>query len=110
LAVRLGVVNVEHVIMKGLTAKQLLEWDAYARIEPFHEKWTDYRFASIVQALKNVFRGEDTKPVDLDDCLIVPKDPDAPKRPQTFQEQIALAKIMAEAAAKIHHERAGRSE
>jgi hypothetical protein len=98
-------------MLRGLTAKQFIEWGIYSSVEPFSERWADYRAASIVWEIRNALRGKDQKAPLLDECLIKPKEEsDKPLAPQTVEEQIAIAKTMARMAAKIHQERKGGRE
>lgn len=63
---KLGRANVD-ALLRSLTAKQFLEWEMYARLEPFAEIQMDYRFASICQVIANVNRGKDQAPFKLED-------------------------------------------
>lgn len=97
---KLGILHVERDIMNGLTAKEFLGWEAFARLEPFDFKWENYKSAMIVREIRNLFLEKGATPATLDDCsLAVKEEPDTPRAPQTFQEQIAIAKIMSMAAA-----------
>lgn len=69
-------------------------WEHYASLEPFDQKRADYRAASIVQAIANVFRGKKTKPVTLDDAVLRFGE-DAEKKPkQSQQEQLNILTIL----------------
>jgi hypothetical protein len=96
MAVRLGRVNVD-AMLRSLTAKQFMEWEHYARLEPFNEVRADYRAASIVQMLANVNRGSKTKPYSLQDFLLTYGEPaEAPqKKKQTWAQQEAILRAVA---------------
>lgn len=110
-------------MLRQLTYKQLLGWEAYNAVEPFGWQWENYRIASVVLAIYNgldavavrvlnAFRGErqraiETRPLTLDDCVLTVKEEEEKKKervPQTIEEQIAVAKIWAMTAAAIHKE------
>lgn len=57
-------------LARSLTAKQFMEWEHYAALEPFSELRDDYRIASIVQMLANVNRGSKQKAYQLQDFLL----------------------------------------
>lgn len=57
-------------MLRSLTAKQFMEWMAYARLDPFNELRQDYRIASIVQILANVNRAKHQKAYTLQDVLL----------------------------------------
>ena len=93
---RLGVVNVDRDILRGLTAKQFRAWEHYAELEPFDETRADYRAASIVQMLYNVNRGSKQKAVALEDVVLkfgAQEKKDQQK--QTPQQQFAILKVLA---------------
>ena len=75
-------------MLASITARQFQEWRAYADLEPFDEERADYRAASIVQAVRNAFRGK-RPPVKLSDCVLPfePKEVEAPD-PAKAREQI----------------------
>lgn len=100
---KLGRVNV-NAMLRSITAKQFLEWQAYARLEPFNELRDDYRAASIAQMVYNmaVAKAKDRKH-DVSEFLLTWKEVD-PKttvklppgpRKQTWQEQQKLLELMA---------------
>lgn len=94
-----GEVNVDALARK-LTAKQFLGWEAYASLEPFGERRADYRTAQILRMLLLVnTAAEDRNKVPSLEDLLLAFEEKKPKVPQSFQEQIAIAKIMANAAA-----------
>ncbi len=87
-----------------MTAQQFLRWQAYEAIEPFSGKAADLRISSVVQALYNINRDTKKKsqPFTLleiyahfikeQEALSTPK-----KRTQTWQQQKAIFKMMADA-------------
>lgn len=92
-----------NALARSLTAKQLLEWEAYADLEPFDEGREDYRAASIVAMIFNMAVAvKDRRPI-ADFLLKFEDDKEASekRRPQTFEEQIAIAKIMVAASQKV---------
>ena len=99
MAVRLGQPNVDKML-RSLTAKQFMEWEEYARLEPFNELRADYRTASIVQMLANVNRPKGHKAYTLQDFLLHYELPEAAPRRQTWQEQKAIAKAICMAFSK----------
>jgi hypothetical protein len=63
MAVKLGKVDVDREILGVITLDQLLEWQAFAELEPFDEVRQDLRIASIVEVLLNINRDTKRKPV-----------------------------------------------
>jgi hypothetical protein len=53
-----------------ISIRQFDEWRAYADLEPFDEMRADLRAASIVQAVRNGYRGR-RRPQSLKDCLLL---------------------------------------
>jgi len=93
--VKLGRVNVD-AMLRSLTAKQFMEWEYYAQLEPFNELRQDYRVASILQMLANVNRGPNDKPYSLADFLLNFGEQE-PKSNQTQSrdQQISVIKAIA---------------
>lgn len=90
---RLGIANVDR-LARSLTARQLMEWEAYAELEPFDERRADYRTASIVQTIANVNRGKNQKPYTLEEMLL--KFGEQPKkRQQSPEEQMRILNLLA---------------
>lgn len=92
-------------MLRSITADEFLWWEAYQAVEPFGSWFDNYRTATIVQALRNLFRGEKQKPVPLEDCLLVPrvegeeKAEESKQQPWQFKKAIAYA--IAAAYAKV---------
>lgn len=93
--------NVNRDIMRDLTAKELLGWEAYAQVEPFNvdiEARADARAASIVQMLYNVNRGKGQAALKLGDAMLKFNEVkgDGAKRysPQTQQEMLSVLKAL----------------
>lgn len=88
-------------MLRAMTARQLAEWEAYARLDPFAEWRMDYRLAQVVQALVG---GEKT----LGELVLKFEAPDS-KKPltpeQRARQQIATAVYMAHQAALIEQQR-----
>lgn len=93
MAVRLGKFNVDKMLRK-LTAKQFMEWEIYAELEPFDETRADYRTAHIVQMLYNINRGRNDKAATIDECLLRFELPERPPAKQTRADQIAIIKAI----------------
>ena len=91
-----GELNVE-AMLRRLTAKQFRAWEIYSELEPFGELRADYRAASIVQMIYNVNRGEKQKALPLQEFLL--KFEAESKKKQSWQEQLAIMKLLAAAHA-----------
>ena len=96
MAVRLGRVNVD-AMLRSLTAKQFIEWECYARLEPFNELRADQRAALIASTVYNmaVARKDRRK---LEDFLLTFEERE-PAKKQTPKQQFELMKILAAAHA-----------
>lgn len=92
MAVKLGIVNVDRDILRGITAKQFRDWQHYASLEPFDETRADYRAASIVSMIYNVNRGKDDKVMTIEDARL--KFEQSEKRKQTWQDQLYMLKLI----------------
>ena len=91
MAVKLGRVNVD-AMLRSITARQFMEWMAYARLEPFDEVRADYRAASICALLANINRGAKQKAYTIEDFLL--KFDRTKTRRQTAQEQEQIARAI----------------
>jgi hypothetical protein len=92
LAVKLGKVNVAQML-RSLTAKQFMEWEIYAQLEPFSELRDDYRAASIAAMVFNMAVGvKDRKPISE---FVLPFGEPPEKKQQTWQEQEQIARLIA---------------
>lgn len=82
-------------MLRSITAKQFLEWMAYARMEPFNELRDDQRAASIVQMVFNMAgkMAKDSKP--LSDFMLKWDPEEAKPKKQTWQEQSKMLNIVA---------------
>lgn len=62
-----------------MTAKQLLEWQAYGQVEPFGEWWANQRTANILRFLANMNRNpkKQRTPYELKDFVLEIKDDEA---------------------------------
>lgn len=99
LGVRLGIVNVERDIVRGLTAKQFRLWQHYATLEPFDEMRADLRAASIVQMIHAVNRGKGQKALTLKEAMLnfeLAEEKASARRydPQTPAEMLAVLKAL----------------
>lgn len=61
-----------------------MEWEHYARLEPFQEFRADYRAASIVSMLYNVNRTKDSKQYTIEDFVL--KFGEREEQPKTSRE------------------------
>lgn len=57
-------------MLQGMTIKQFLEWRHYDELEPFDEERADYRAASIVLELRNIYRMRGVPASNLDQCVV----------------------------------------
>lgn len=69
LALKVGQPNVDRML-RGMTTRQFTEWRVYADLEPFDEERDDYRFASVVHAIRTAFRKKGSAPISLKDCVL----------------------------------------
>ena len=87
-------------MLRSLTYVQLVEWMAYAQLEPFGEERADYRAASIVAMLANLHRDttRHPEPFALADFLLrFDGEAPTPKKPrQSWQQQKAIGKMLAD--------------
>lgn len=97
LATRLGILHVERDILRGLTYKEFCGWMNYAALDPFTELRADYRTAHIVKMLYDANRGKKSKALRIEDFLLDFKT--KPRRKQTWQDQLAILKIVGMSAA-----------
>jgi len=77
-------------MLRGLTARQFMEWRAYADLEPFDEERADLRAASIVQAIFNSPRRKKDR-LKLKDCLLAFGDDAEPIPPEKTRAGIEQA-------------------
>jgi hypothetical protein len=86
-------------MLRGMTYRHFLEWHAFSQLEPFDAERDDIRFASIVQALMNIFRDRKKRssPFSLDDAMLKFGDTPKRERKQTWQSMKMMA-IMTAAA------------
>jgi hypothetical protein len=84
-----------------MTARQLLEWQTFAALEPFGEDREDARFGAVVQVVANANRNPKRKPrpFTLEDCTLSGGDAlgASRRRRQTPQEMKAVARMWADA-------------
>lgn len=50
-------------MLAGMSSRQMAEWQAYWRLEPFGAYRDDWRFACLLAMLANMFRGKETAPI-----------------------------------------------
>jgi len=94
-----GQVNVRHML-RSLSAKDFIEWEAYASLEPFGEIRADWRAASIREMVHNTQVEQKSRRPVKDFLLTFSESETATK--QGWQYQLAVAKIIAHSqAAKV---------
>ena len=102
MAVKLKKVNVD-AMLRTITAKQFVEWEAYARMEPFNETRADYRAASIAQMVFNMAVDvKNRKPIS--DFLLKFGETQQQRPKQTWQQQQKMLMILAAMHAKDSQE------
>lgn len=76
-------------LLDSMTAQELSEWMAYARIEPFDQRRGDARAAIVACTIANAHRGKGRrfKPKDF---MLEFED----RKPQSMEEQIAILKAV----------------
>ena len=86
-------------MVAGLTWADLLEWQEYARLEPFDEERADARSAQIVQALYNLFADRRGYPdgFPLADFLLIFGDAEAPPRTEKPKQDLAYQEMLIDA-------------
>jgi hypothetical protein len=79
-------------LLVRMDSRELAEWQAYEKIEPFGEWRADLRSAIVASVVANAFRGKDSRPVSPEDFM-----PEFDKRqePQPWQAQRAIFDMMA---------------
>ena len=90
-----GNINVD-AMLRRITARQFRTWQHYYGLEPFGEMRADKRAASIERMIFNTAVVEDSRVMDLDRFGLQFEENEkskTKKAPQTFEEQIAIAKI-----------------
>jgi hypothetical protein len=95
LAVKLGIPNVD-AMLRGLTARQFQEWQAYFRLEPFDETRADYRAAQIVQMLAAIHTRKGKTPPSIAE-LVLKWEADPPKAKQDWRQMKEITRLIAEA-------------
>ena len=56
-------------LLEGITARELTEWMAYARLEPFGELRADLRAGIVAATTANVHRGRRQRPLKPEDFM-----------------------------------------
>jgi hypothetical protein len=77
-------------MLSQITWEQLVEWMAFAEVEPFDEERADMRAAQITSAIVNVNRAKGASPVSVSDVLLRFGDYEPPRK--TWQQLKAAAK------------------
>jgi len=91
--VRLGKASVKRML-RSLTAKEFIEWELYARLEPFNELRADYRAASIATVLANIYRGRGQRAYSLEDFRLQFEEQEPQKVTQTPEQQEMRMRIL----------------
>lgn len=79
--------------MQDLSSKELAEWQAYERVEPFGERRMDIRFAMLAMTISNIWRGKNQPPFKLEQFM-----PDfEPPKQQSWKEQYNIMKAWTQA-------------
>ena len=77
-------------LLNSIDAKEIAEWKAYDRIEPFGEERQDLRAALICCTLANIHRGKNQPPFKIDDFLMK----FAEKQEQTEEEMKTILNML----------------
>lgn len=84
-------------MLRSMTARQLLEWQTFAELEPFGEDREDARFGSVVQVMANANRNPQKRPrpYTLEECTLSGGDlaPGRGRRRQSAEEMKAVARM-----------------
>lgn len=110
----MGEENVD-ALARRLTAKQFMEWEWINEMDPIGPNRADYHFALIAYILWAVNVDEKAKkkhPMKIEDFLLKFEEVTEAKpvkKKQTWQDQLAIARIMAMSAARMQKERRGRT-
>jgi len=83
-------------MLRSITAKQFVEWEAYARMDPFSEARADYRAASIAMTVYNM-AVESKHRKNLSEFLLKWDEEEQKPQKQTWQQQKAIAYMIATA-------------
>ena len=84
-------------MLRGMSIHEFRRWRAYYDIEPFGEERADFRAASIVATLLNIYRKRGTKAININDVRIRFGDEAKPKK-QSWQALKAIGQMIAGAA------------
>lgn len=78
-------------MLAGMSSRQLAEWQAFWRVEPFGELREDWRWACLLATLANMMRGEKQEPVGPQNFLPVLDPTGESEPPLTPSERAAAA-------------------
>jgi hypothetical protein len=84
-------------MLAGMSIHEFRRWRAYYDLEPFGEERADYRAASIVATLLNLYRKRGSKAIAISDVRLRFGDDAAPKR-KSWQSLKAIGAMIAGAA------------
>jgi hypothetical protein len=85
-------------MLSEMTWPRFVEWRVYSELEPWDETRADYRSASIVQILANIFRNRQSRPEPISIEEVVLKfdtrehSEAVPKKRKSWKELMAIAK------------------
>lgn len=83
-------------MLKSMSTKELLGWEAYYQLEPLGDERLDWLVAGIREMVCNIqLAPKDRKPLDYFLLKFGEEAARVKKAPQTFEEQIAIAHIWA---------------
>jgi hypothetical protein len=78
-------------VLESMSSRQLTEWIAYAKLEPFGEERADLRAGIVASVIANANRDPKRKPYKPEDFM--PRF--EPRQAQTWQEQLAIMQAIA---------------
>lgn len=82
-------------MLSALSPRQIKDWEAYDRLEPIGMKRLEYNFAMLAAIMRNCWRGKDSDPVSIEDCLLQwDKDPDAVTQKKMSVEAMKAALML----------------
>jgi hypothetical protein len=79
-------------LLGRVTSRELTEWMAYERLEPFGEWRADLRAALVAMVMANAWRGKDQKAFTIEDFML--KFDGEPKRDQTVEDQLRMFELL----------------
>lgn len=77
-------------MLRGLSARQFAEWQAYEAVEPFDETRMDARFSALMTLLANINRDPKRQPFTEADFRFLFGDAAEVVKPKTWQQMKAI--------------------